>query len=406
MQCYEQGLAIDGGNADILCNRGVSLYYLNRNQEAIDSFDQAIILNPSLPEPWSHKATATSELGLYAQALPLFSKAIELNPLYSEAKFNLSLTQLKLGNFEDGWLNHEQRWGIAGHDMYRHVSIDRLGDINSVAGKRLLIWGEQGLGDTIHFVRYLPELKRLGAKIILELQSPMLKNLMRDSNLADEVIVRGDTVSNVDYQCPLMSLPLLFKTNLENMPEFTPYIFANHSKVGFWSKKLGVKRRLRVGLVWNGGFRKDAPALWRANNARNVEFSDIAKLDIETCDFISLQKGDPAEANLPKELERYWKSSNFVNLSSEIQDFSDTAALIANLDLVITVCTSTAHLTGAMGKPVWIMLKHDACWRWLLNRSDSPWYPTAKLFRQSVAGDWSNVLGQAREQLMTAANGS
>jgi hypothetical protein len=228
-----------------------------------------------------------------------------------------------------------------------------------------------------------------------------------------EVIGLSDPVPAFDVHCPMMSLPLAFGTTLENIPfGKTPYLNALSADVERWSQRLddrfGSRRntlsRLRVGLVWNGGFRADRPELRAVNERRNIPLESFAAaLDLPGIDFVSLQKGDPAESELRGREKDYWKVGSFLNPTSELTDFADTAGLIANLDLVISVDTSTAHLAAAMGKPTWILNRYDTCWRWLLDRQDSPWYGSVKLYRQAVDRDWRSVLAQVAKDIATGA---
>jgi hypothetical protein len=209
-------------------------------------------------------------------------------------------------------------------------------------------------------------------------------------------------LESFDFQSPLLSLPLLFKTTIESIPSEIPYITCDQAKKLQFKSKLNADRNLSVGIVWNGGFRSDHPELWATNKRRNIELEQIASLKgIPGVDFYSLQKGDPAESKLIAKKDELWP--NIINCAQWLDDFSDTAALIENLDLVISVDTSIAHLAGALGKPVWILNRYDSCWRWLRGRSDSPWYPTAKIYQQSRPGDWNRVLEQVKIDLSALA---
>ena len=197
-----------------------------------------------------------------------------------------------------------------------------------------------------------------------------------------------------------MSLPLeLGITEAHLLAYQDPYLAADPDKSLLWARRLGARRGLRVGLVWSGGFRPEQPELWSTHERRNISLAQISTLNTSGVDFFSLQKGEPAESQVLAEIGRYWKGDNFFNYAAELQDFTDTAALIANLDLVISVDTSTAHLAAAMGKPVWLLNRFDTCWRWQLNRRDSPWYPELTVFRQTAVGDWSIPVQQIRVEL-------
>jgi hypothetical protein len=228
-----------------------------------------------------------------------------------------------------------------------------------------------------------------------------LVRLMSCQPWVSEAVKLGDAVPAYDVHCPMMSLPLAFGTTLETIPfGREAYLRALPEEVERWRERLGVRSRPRVGLVWNGGFRADQPELWAVNERRNVPLELFAQaLDIEGIDFVSLQKGDPAESEIRGREGEYWKRGRLYNYTSELSDFADTAGLIANLDLVISVDTSTAHLSAAMGKPTWILNRYDTCWRWLLDREDSPWYGSVKLYRQGADRDWRPVLQRVSADL-------
>jgi hypothetical protein len=196
-----------------------------------------------------------------------------------------------------------------------------------------------------------------------------------------------------------MSLPMAFKTNKNSIPNYIPYLKPQTDKNEYWKRKLSLFKRPKVGVVWNGGFRPNNPELWGVNQRRNIPFELMSHINTDGIEFFSLQKGKEAEDELKNLKELFWKGDNFHNFSEELKDFSDTAALINQLDLVISVDTSTAHLAGALGKPVWILNRYDTCWRWMSKVETSAWYPTAKLFRQKTHGEWRDVIHEAKEQL-------
>jgi hypothetical protein len=201
-----------------------------------------------------------------------------------------------------------------------------------------------------------------------------------------------------------MSLPLAFKTRLDTIPSCGRYLFAEPEKSKLWQHKLGVKSRPRVGLVWSGGFRPQQPEVWAVNERRNLPLAQLEILESLEVDFISLQKGEPTASELAAALRSGWPGPPIADYSADLQDFSDTAALIENLDLVISVDTSVAHLAAALGKPVWILNRFDNCWRWLKDRTDSPWYPMVKLYKQTRAGDWEEVMQRVKQDLIGLAN--
>jgi Glycosyltransferase family 9 (heptosyltransferase) len=243
------------------------------------------------------------------------------------------------------------------------------------------------LGDTIQFCRYVPLVAARGARVILEVQRP-LHEIMTNLAGATQVISKGDTLPDFDFHCPLLSLPLAFETRLETIPSTTAYLRAPDQTLNNWQARLGPKARPRIGLVWSG-----RPAHKNDQNRSISLRSLLPLLDIEAT-FVSLQKDVRSDdaAVLKKRID-------VLHSGDALKDFSDTAALILQLDLVISVDTSVAHLAGALGEPVWILLPYNPDWRWLLDRDDSPWYPSARLFRQQQIGNWAGVIDQVKNEL-------
>jgi hypothetical protein len=267
-----------------------------------------------------------------------------------------------------------------------------------LAGKRLFVHWEQGFGDTLQFCRYALAVRARGARVILSVQDPLVR-LLRGLDPGIEVIGGAETPQSFDYHCPLMSLPLAVGTTLETIPARTPYLSAAPARTAAWSTRLTAVTGLKVGLVWAGDPRPHDPASSAIDRRRSIALERLAPLLAEPgVSFFSLQKGSPAGqlADIPAELRP-------LACMDEAGDFADTAALISNLDLVITVDTAVAHLAGALGKPVWILSRFAGCWRWLLERDDSPWYPTARLFRQAEPGDWGPVIAKVATRLAEVA---
>jgi hypothetical protein len=259
---------------------------------------------------------------------------------------------------------------------------------------------EQGYGDTIQFCRFVSLLAARDARVILEVPRA-LAGLLESLPGLTQLVVHGETLPPFDYYCPLLSLPLALKTTLADVPSKVPYLTPSENKRQLWRARLGAAgdRALRVGLVWSGGLRARRPELWAVNERRNVplaHFEGFGRPDVE---FHSLQAGDAAKSDLAACMARGWRGPVVQDSTAHMVDFADTAALIEQLDLVISVDTSTAHLAGALGKPVWILNRFDTCWRWMLDREDSPWYPTARIYRQPRPGDWRDVLERVRVDL-------
>jgi tetratricopeptide (TPR) repeat protein len=401
LSSYDRAIALKPDFAEAHSNRGLTLKELNRFDEALFSYDQAIALKPDFAEAYSNRGLVRQDRHQLEAALADFSRAIALKPDFAVAYFNRAMASLMVGDYQHGWQDYEWRWkGDSGPIIkdVRHLAQPCWLGQESIAGKNVLLHSEQGLGDTIQFCRYAKCVADCGARVILEVQPP-LHGLLAGVEGVSQVLTQGDPRPAFDYYCPLLSLPLAFKTTLATLPARTPYIKSDARKALYWKERLGAKVKLRVGLVWSGGFRAHQPELWAINDRRNVPLSKFAALKHPDIEFYSLQKGQPAESELADLVARNWDGPHLTNFAAELGDFADTAALVEQLDLLISVDTSTAHLAGAMGKPVWILNRFDACWRWLLDRTDSPWYPSARLYRQESAGDWDGVIRRVASDL-------
>jgi len=401
LESYTQAIAIQPGLAPVYSNRGNALCRLGRHAEALDNCDRAIALDPAYPDPLINRAMVLQELGRYPEALADYDRALRLDPDRPEARWANGCTHLTVGDFAKGWEAYEWRWKVEGSARFL---VDRgfpqplwLGR-TSLADKTILLHSEQGLGDSLQFCRYARLVKDLGATVLLEAEEPLV-GILSTLDGPDRVIVKGAPLPGFDLHCPLMSLPLAMGTELSTIPADIPYLRADPDKARAWADRLGRKTRLRVGLVWSGGHRTDQPELWPLHTRRNITLSRLALLNNPHIEFHSLQKGEPARGELSALVAAGWDGPPIRDHADALEDFTDTAALIENLDLVIAVDTSTAHLAGALGKPVWILNRFDTCWRWMLERTDSPWYPTARLFRQTAFNDWGPVLDELKTAL-------
>lgn len=385
--------------AEVYNNKGNLLQSVQQYEESLVWYDKAIELQPSYAEAYSNKGNALEQLQLHDESIEWHDKATALNPQYTDGYWNKAMAQLRMGDFKNGWQNYEARWFKSNSVSYQYEQFPRLETLEDIFGKKVLIWAEQGLGDTFQFCRYIKLLKELGAQVTFLIQKPLLETLSSLNKYCSVVSTIEDMPGFFDFQSPLLTLPFIFGTNVKNIPAKIPYLIASFEKRDYFQKLYSKNKALKVGLVWNGGFRAEAPELWAINKRRNIDLELISQLrGIPGIDFYSLQKGDPAEAELLEKQSTLWPE--LINDANQLIDFSDTAALIENLDLVISVDTSTAHLAGALGKPVWVLNRYDSCWRWLYGRVDSPWYPTAKIYQQSKPGDWSGVLKQVRLDLV------
>jgi ADP-heptose:LPS heptosyltransferase len=312
------------------------------------------------------------------------------------AKRNKNLT---LGNYRRGWQEYEWRWQTDQLKSARLIS-DKplwLGQ-PSLRGQRILVHAEQGLGDSLQFCRYLPMLLELDATLIVQVQAPLVPLLRRMRGIA-EVIAQGDPLPEFDVHCPFMSLPLAFGTTLATVPSPQRYLWPSPQKSQAWQRRAGTSHLPRIGLVWAGAAHASLAIQRPVDVRRSIRLAKFASLSTSDATFFSLQKGEPAAAEL-RALERErWNGPKIVDYSADLHDFGDTAALIDQLDLVISVDTSVAHLAGALGKPVWLLNRFDTCWRWMTQRDDSPWYASMKIFRQPTAGDWDTVIADVQAEL-------
>lgn len=321
------------------------------------------------------------------EALAAFDQALAQAPHCADTRYNRSLACLALGRLEEGFREMESRWDTTwpGMKRPRFEAAPWRGDA-SLEGKTILLHDEQGLGDTLQFVRYVPMVARRGASVLLSVPGA-LRSLMGCLEGDIHLLAEGEPSPSADYCCSLMSLPLAFGTALDSIPASIPYLRADLRRVEQWSLLLGARTRPRIGVVWAG--RQYKPV----NTRRDMPLRSLRPLLQLDADWISLQKeipeGDRAWLGGLPRLQRHGET---------VRDFADTAALIENLDLVITVDSAVAHLAGALGKPVWIMNRYAACWRWMEQRSDSPWYPTARLFRQPSLGEWDAVVDEVLDE--------
>ncbi|MGH7740376.1 MAG: tetratricopeptide repeat protein [bacterium] len=383
LENFNQALLIDPENPDGFNNRGNAFRAIGKPREALEDYDHAIALAPDRADAWNNRGIALQELGRLPEAVENYGHAIELQPAFAFAYWNQSQAQLLLGEFTEGWRLYEWRWKSAMKRETRNfVQPLWLGGY-SLKGKTLLIWAEQGMGDILQYSRYVPLVEALGARVIFEVPQPLfpLLKTLRGNIACVEV---GGPLPDFDLHCPLISLPLAFKTTLSTVPVQEAYLFAEPSKAAAWAEKLGPKTRPRIGLAWSG-----RPEHSNDHN-RSMALETLAPLLELPFEFHSLQKDIRAG-------DQEWleASGRIQDHRESLTDFSETAALAAQMDGVVTVDASTAHLAGALGKPIWVLLPFAPDYRWLLKRSDSPWYPTALLLRQETFGNWDGVIERA-----------
>ena len=389
---YEKAIEIKPSYAEAYFHYGIVLAKVEQYAQAIASYEKAIEIKADYPAAYFNKGIALAKIECYDNAIASYEKAIELKPDFAAAHLNLSLILLMQGQFVRGWNEYEWRDKTAHNKETLKPSNRSLwtGEQN-LAGKTILIYSEQGLGDTIQFSRYIRLLSKLGAKILLDVQQSLvelLKSLNSDAEISS--IPVGSTISNFDYHCPLLSLPRAFKTDIQTIYAPKSYLQAPSGQIEKWSAKVGEKVKPRIGIAWSStsGFSYDAQ--------RSVKLADfLTALPKEGFEYFCLQKEIK-----PEDEETLLQHPQIKFFGQHLDDFSDTAALIDSVDLVISTCTSIPHLSGALGKPTWLMLQNYADWRWLLNRTDSPWYPSIKIYRQASQGDWNSVFRVIKSDLL------
>jgi len=383
---YETALRLQPDYAEAWNNLG----NLRRDQgelaAAVDCYHRALAAQPDFADAFNNLGVALAEQGSAHEALLAYERALALQPDLADAHYNRGLALLAAGNFRAGWAEYEWRW------QTRHMAGGRRHFVQpqwrgeAAEGRTLLIHAEQGFGDTLQFMRYVPMAAARGFRIVLEVPAPLARLAATLPGVAKLVVQGEGQGQNFDLHVPMLSLPLAFGTTLETIPAGTPYIKVNDAEAARWRRKIAGSG-LKIGLVWAGNARRENPSLAAVDRRRSLHPAALLPLfEVPGVCFVSLQKDGPAGLKL-------------LDCMGAVSDFADTAALITGLDLVIAADTAVAHLAGAMGKEVWLLNRYDACWRWLRGRTDTPWYPTMRLYTQPEPGDWETVITQVAADL-------
>ncbi len=385
---YNKAIALEPDHAEAIYNRGTTLMDLRRFDEALADYDKAIPLKPGHADALYNRGTALMGLGRVDEAIANFDQALALKPDHADAFWNRAFARLLRGYSRDGWNDYEVRWRTRELDALQRAFRQPLwqGEAD-IAGKRILLHAEQGFGDTIMAARYARRVANMGAGVILEVPFPLVPLMQEIEGV--KVVTQGHALPDFDLHCPLMSLPRAFDTTPENIPADVPYLRAPAAQLEKWRQRLPRTGGLRVGLNWAGRetFKHDATR--SIGLARMLPL--LARTDIQ---FFALQKDlRDGDAEILREHPR------IVRLGDEIESFADSAAIVSQLDLVISSDTAMVHLAGALARPVWVLLQFVPEWRWLLGREDSPWYPTARLFRQQRLDDWTGVVERVWAEL-------
>lgn len=384
---YDRVLRTDPSNARAWNNRGNVLQKLDRWKEALAAYDRTLSLQPNHPNAHHNRGLVLLTLGRPREALAAFERAVTLAPANAEAQWTKSLAHLLLGEYEAGWRLHEWRWktaqmGRLGRGFHEPLWLGEAG----IQGKTLLLHADQGLGDSLLMARYAPLVEAQGAKVVLEVQPPLVR-LMESLSPTIEVVAREAPLPRFDAHSPLGSLPLAFRTTVDTIPSPGAYLRPTDADVQRWSERLGAKSRPRIGIAWSGNPRQ------KRDRYRSIPFALLAPCLDARFEWHALQVSfrDGEESAARDAGVRTW--------SEALTDFGETAALAANLDLVVTVDTSVVHLGGAIGKPTWVLVTWESDWRWGLEREDTPWYASVRVIRQAALGDWDSALARLRAAL-------
>ena len=384
---FATAIALKPDYAEAYYNRAAALHEMNRFDQAIADFDAATALKPDYADAYNNRGVALQDVKRLDEALADFDRASALLPDFAEVHCNKAYCSLLMGKFEQGWRLHEWRKNTAKPVGNRSFSGPLWLGQRDVTGKTVFVHWEQGLGDTLQFCRYGKLLAARGAMVVMSVQEP-LYSLLGQLAPGVQVIHQDQAPAAFDFHCPMMSLPLAFATTLQNIPSEHRYLVADDRPRRQWSARLPPPTRPRIGLVWAGS------KSHKNDRNRSLGLSALARLFDTDAHWISLQQElRDGDAAVLKQDPRVFRCGD------DLKDFSDTAAVVDLLDLVITVDTSVAHLAGAMGKPVWIMLPFNSDWRWLVDRDDSPWYPTVRLFRQHDPRSWDDVISSLQAAL-------
>lgn len=391
LAAFRRARDLDPSNVRAWAHEGAALMRLQRVEEAVAAFDQGLKLAPRAHGAWYNRGFAYAHLNRTAEAIADFDQALDLAADSGAARVNRAMALLRIGRYREGFAELEARFSVEpGTRELRQYRQQRWRKGNAIAGKRILLYAEQGIGDVVQFARFIPQVAAKAAHVTLEVQPAVVRLL---KTLPCEVVAFGAQVAPFNLHSPLVSLGTLLDVQLETIPAQVPYLTAPDDDVARWRSKLAAHGgALKVGLAWSGNPQH------KNDYNRSVRFEQLAPLlNVPGVMFVSLQKdvrGTDAEA---------LRAANILDAGKELGDFADTAALVEALDIVISVDTAVAHVGGALGKPIWVLLPFAPDWRWMLERSDSPWYPSARLFRQASLGDWTAPIEAVRRDLTAAA---
>lgn len=385
--CYRRAIALKPDYVEAHYNLANILRDQGQPDAAVECFTKAIALRPDFVDVYVNLGGLLADQKMLDPAIACYDRAVVLAPQLADGHFNRAIALLAKGDLAAGWREYEWRWQMPEMAAVCPRYDQPRWHGEPAAGRTILIHAEQGFGDTLQFCRYAPLVAARGLRVIMSVPTALVR-LLHSLPGVDQVIAEGTEPPAFDLHCPMLSLPLALQTTLPTIPCSVPYLRADPGQAAIWGQRLAAlpgERRRRVGLVWAGSARNHAPALAAVDRRRSLSPEQLAPLfGMPGLQMFSLQKFGPAAPQAYK----------LIDVMAEMEDFADTAALIENLDLIISVDTAVAHLAAALGRPVWLLDRFDSCWRWLTDRRDSPWYPTLKLYRQPRPGDWDAVIGE------------
>lgn len=389
LQETDRALAVHGRSARLLANRSVPLERLGRFDEALDCIEQALALEPANRDALVNRCTTLTQLLRLPEAIQAGEEALKLLPEDPEIHLALSIALLMHGDLPRGWQEHEwRRRSAATRGKLLQLHDRRMWEGESLQGRTIFLHGEQGFGDNIQFVRYVQPIAQQAQSVLLIVPGALESLVGRSLPANCRLVPQNSALPPIDFHCPLMTVPAIVGTTEATIPSEVPYLRADPALVPAWRERLGAGA-LNVGIAWAGN-----PKHTNDHN-RSMPLASLRAVDAPGCRFVTVQ---PGLGDADRALLAQWPSA--IDLGSELRSFDDTAALIEALDLVVTIDTSIAHLAGALGKPVWLLLAHVPDWRWMLERTDSPWYPSARLYRQAAPRDWASVVDSVRRDLL------
>ena len=390
--CFRAALRLRPDHANATLNLGSTRQILNHVEDAEGLFRRAMTLGVDPARANSNLALALMEQVRPEEAEICCREALAMRPDYPEARANLALALLMMGRLEEGFQNYECRWQVDSMGGPKPVLPRPRWTGQVLNGETVLLYAEQGFGDTLQFCRYASMVAASGGRVLLVVPKSLQRLMTTLEGVAEVLTDEDDVLPSYDYHCPLLSLPFAFGTRMETIPAALSYLHADATP---WADFLGRLPGLKIGLVWAGKSRAEQPHAVAIDKRRSMRLGEMTPLlDVPGCSFVSLQLGPPAD-----QMQALPDRTMLHGPSDGMGDWADTAGLIMGLDLIIAVDTAVAHLAGALGKPVWMLNRFDSCWRWFLNREDTPWYPTMRQFRQTSRGDWDGVIQRVRQAL-------